>query len=69
MSGSRDSDWVPVVAGIVVGAGVLTIMYMLFRSKPEPNICDGKTKPFVRKYKCKCLKNSYCHLHNKNENK
>lgn len=53
---SRD-DWVPLVAGVVVGAGLLAVLYKLFFTGPQPSYAKGCNQNFgASKYVCTCPK-------------
>ncbi|CAG4936936.1 unnamed protein product [Colias eurytheme] len=58
---SRDS-WVPIAAGLVVGAGLLALLYKAFcGGGPYSNYQHNIG---VRNYKCCCKKGEgICHIH------
>lgn len=58
--GDRENNWVPIVAGVVVGAGILTLLYKMFFSQkteqPQPVMVKimRPNQQMNAPYKCTC---------------
>lgn len=64
MSNRDDSNWVPLAAGIVVGVGVLSLLYKMFYTGPQRKIYNQQINvPYV--CTCKNGDNNPCQLHKK----